>query len=110
MRSSSQVISAGPVSRSGGAPGTPSAWETPPAAPTRCRLVLNGGFTVLDGQQRRLHHRAHTLGFPDLGSYLVARSQQDTSLAQLASELDWTSPRWDSAGEFTWVTAPVGVW
>jgi len=45
---------------------------------------------VLDGQQRRLHHRAHTLGFPDLGSYLVAGSQHHASLAQLASELDTT--------------------
>jgi hypothetical protein len=52
--------------------------------------VLNGGFTVIDGQQRRLHHRAHTLGFPDLGSYLVARCRHDASLAQLAGELDTT--------------------
>ena len=45
---------------------------------------------MLDGQQRRLHHRAHTLGFPDLHSYLVARCQHDASLAQLASELHTT--------------------
>jgi len=45
---------------------------------------------VLDGQQRRLHHRAHTLGFPDLHSYLVARCRNDASLAQLAGELDTT--------------------
>ena len=45
---------------------------------------------MLDGQQRRLHHRAHTLGFPDLHSYLVARCQHDASLAQLAGELDTT--------------------
>jgi hypothetical protein len=78
------------VSRSGGAPGTLSAWETPPTASTRCRLLLSGGFTVIDREQRRLHHRAHTLGFPDLHSYLVARCQHDASLAQLADELDTT--------------------
>jgi len=54
------------------------------------RLVLKGGFTVVDRQQRRLHDRAHTLGFPDLHSYLVARSQSDASLTQLASELHTT--------------------
>ena len=54
------------------------------------RLAIKGGFTVIEPQQRRLHERAHTLGFPDLGGYLVARSQQDASLAQLASELDTT--------------------
>jgi AraC-like DNA-binding protein len=53
-------------------------------------LVLSGGFTVLDRRQRRLHDRAHTLGFTDLGSYLVARCQHDASLAQLAGELHTT--------------------
>jgi transcriptional regulator of acetoin/glycerol metabolism len=55
-----------------------------------CRLVLSGGFTVTDRQQRRLHDRAHTLGFTDLHGYLVARCQHDASLAQLAGELDTT--------------------
>jgi len=52
------------------------------------RLAIKGSFTVIEPQQRRLHARAHTLGFPDLAGYLLARSQQDASLAQLASELD----------------------
>ena len=55
-----------------------------------CRLVLSGGFTVTDRQQRRLHDRAHTLGFTDLHGYLVARCQHDASLTQLASELHTT--------------------
>jgi hypothetical protein len=85
--SSSQVISSAEVSRCGGSPGTPSAWETPPAAPAHRRLLIKGGFTILDRQQRRLYDRAHTLGFADLDSYLVARCQQDASLTQLAAEL-----------------------
>jgi DNA-binding NtrC family response regulator len=54
-------------------------------------LLIKGGFTVIDGQQRCLHDRAHTLGFPDLESYLAARCQDDASLARLAGELDTTS-------------------
>jgi hypothetical protein len=30
------------------------------------RLLISGSFTVIDRQQRCLHDRAHTLGFPDL--------------------------------------------
>jgi len=73
-------------------PGTPSAWITPPAAPTRrtLTLTLRGGFTVLDSDQRRLQRHAHTLGSSDLASYLQARAQQQTSPAQLASELATT--------------------
>jgi hypothetical protein len=71
-------------------PGTPSAWETPPAVPAHCRLLINGSFAVLDRQQRRLHDRAQTQGFADLNSYLVARCQQDASLTQLAAELHTT--------------------
>jgi hypothetical protein len=41
-------------------------------------------------QQRRLHDRAHTLGFADLNSCLAARCQDDSSLAQLAGELHTT--------------------
>jgi DNA-binding NtrC family response regulator len=44
----------------------------------------------MDRQQRRLHHRAHTLGFPDLDSYLAARCHDDASLTQLAGELHTT--------------------
>jgi len=78
------------VSRSGGAPGTPGAWITPPAAPTPGTLTLKGGFTVLDTQQRRLHRHAHAQGSSDLASYLQARAQQRVSPAQLASELGTT--------------------
>ena len=83
-------FSAGRTCRRGGAPGTQSASETPPAAPIHRRLRISGGFTVNDRQQRRLHGRAYILDFPDFNSYLVARSQQDASLAQLASELHTT--------------------
>ena len=78
------------ISLSGGAPGTPNAWETPPAAPAHRRLAISGGFTVLDRQQRHLRDRAHALGFTDLGSYLVARCKDDASLTQLAGELHTT--------------------
>jgi hypothetical protein len=54
------------------------------------RLVLSSGFTVIDGQQRRLHDRAVAQGFADLDGYLTARCQQ-ASLAQLASELGITT-------------------
>jgi len=91
MYSSSQTTSCGRISRCGGAPGTPSAWETPPAAPPACRrLRITGGFTVVDRQQRRLRDRAHLLGFTDLDSYLVARCEQDAGLTRLAGELHTT--------------------
>ncbi len=86
----SLVTSAVGFSRCGGAPGTPSAWVTPPPAPLPRRLLIKGSFAVIDTQQRRLHDRAHTLEYADLGGYLVARSQQDASLTQLASGLDAT--------------------
>src|SRR6266568_2687383 len=79
------------ISRSGGAPGTPGACITPPAAPTPRTLTLRGGFPVLDSQQHRLHDRARALGFADLGGYLRARCQQRASPAQLASELATTT-------------------
>jgi hypothetical protein len=53
-------------------------------------MVIDGGFTVIDRQQRRLHEHAHALGFPDLGSYLMARCHDDASLTQLAAELATT--------------------
>ena len=90
MEPSLQVTSSRRFSRSGGAPGTPGACITPPPAPAQLRLRITGGFTVIDGQQRRLRDRARTLGFADLGSYLAARSQPDVDVAQLASELDTT--------------------
>ncbi len=70
-----------------GAPGTPSAWETPPPAPTPRRLSITGGFAVIDQQHRRLHAHARAQGFADLASYLKARCQQQASPAQVASEL-----------------------
>src|SRR6266566_660840 len=79
------------VSRSGGAPGTPGAWITPPPAPSAPRLSISGGFTVLDSQQRRLHRHAHAQGHSDLASYLLTRAQQQASPAQLASELGTTT-------------------
>jgi hypothetical protein len=71
-------------------PGTPSAWETPQAAPARRRLPIKGRFAVVDRQQRRRHDRVHTLGFADLDSYLITRCQDDASLARFADELDTT--------------------
>jgi hypothetical protein len=90
MCASPLVTSAAEVSRDGGAPGTPSAWATPQAAPSDRRLTIKGGFAVVDRQQRRLHHRAHTLGFADLHGYLLARCQQDASLTLLAADLHTT--------------------
>jgi hypothetical protein len=63
---------------------------TPQAALARCRLRIKEGFTVIDRQQRHLNDHAHTLGFTDLNSYLVARCQQDASLTRLAGELQTT--------------------
>ncbi len=57
----------------------------------RRRLTIKGGFTVVDRRQRRLHDRAHTLGFADLHGYLTARCQQQASLARLADELGTTT-------------------
>jgi hypothetical protein len=55
-----------------------------------CTLTLEGGFTVIDSQQRRLDGHAHAQGYGDLASYLQARCQQQASPAQLASELGTT--------------------
>src|SRR6266498_3838957 len=67
MCASPPVTSAVQMSRSGGAPGTRSAWETPPPARLPRRMVLRGGFIVTDDQQFRLHDRARLLGFADRG-------------------------------------------
>jgi hypothetical protein len=53
-------------------------------------LTLKGGFTVIDGDQRRLQRHAHVQGYSDLHSYLLVRAQQQASPAQLASELGTT--------------------
>jgi hypothetical protein len=91
MGPSPQVTSSTGISRSGVAPGTPSACITPPAAPTPRGLSLRGGFTVLESQQRRLQDHAHEQGYSDLASYLQARCRQQASPAQLASELATTT-------------------
>jgi len=91
VRTFSPVTSSMRISRSGGAPGTPGACITPPPAPTPRTLTLEGGFTVLDSGQRRLHRQAHAQGYSDLHSYLEARAQQQASPAQLASELATTA-------------------
>jgi hypothetical protein len=54
-------------------------------------LTLKGAFAVRDQQQRSLDDHARALGFSDLASYLLARSQQQASPAQLASELATTA-------------------
>jgi len=48
-------------------------------------------LTVIDREQQGLHDRVTALGFADLAGYLKARCQQQTSLAQLASELATTT-------------------
>src|SRR6266498_2144420 len=79
------------ISRSGGAPGTPSACIRPLPAPTPRTLTLRGGFAVLDSDQRRLHRDARAQGYADLYNYLLARAQQQASPARMASELGTTT-------------------
>ena len=79
------------ISRSGGAPGTPGACITPLPAQSPGTLTLKGGFTVLDGDQRRLHSHAQAQGYSDIASYLRARCKQRASPVQLASELGTTT-------------------
>jgi len=74
------------------APGTPSAWATPPPGPSPCQLVISGRFPVVNDHDRRLHQHARGLGYEDLVRYLQARCQQHASLAKLASELATTTP------------------
>jgi hypothetical protein len=74
------------------APGTPSAWVTPPAAQLPARLVLSGGFTVTDRQQRYLQQQARRLGFADLRACLQALLDEGWSIHQLATHLDTTQP------------------
>jgi AraC-like DNA-binding protein len=78
------------TSRSGGAPGTPSAWATPPAAHLPGRLTINGGFTVIDAQQCRLDQHAKWLGFADLRGCLQALLDDGWSIPQLATHLHTT--------------------
>jgi deoxyribodipyrimidine photolyase-like uncharacterized protein len=54
------------------------------------RLVLSGGFTVTDSQQRHLQQQATRLGFADLRSCLQALRDDGWSVSQLATHLDTT--------------------
>jgi hypothetical protein len=72
--------------------GTGSAWANPPPAETPRRLVLEGGFGVDGGRDRRLEERARVLGFGNLRTYLQARCDTGFSVPRIASELrvsDW---------------------
>jgi hypothetical protein len=55
-------------------------------------LVLEGGFVVDNGCDRRLEARVGALGFHDLGAYLQARCDAGHSVPRIATELgvrDW---------------------
>jgi AraC-like DNA-binding protein len=78
------------VSRSGGAPGTPSAWETPPPARLPRRLTIKGGFRVDGGHHRQLDQQARRLGFADLRACLQALLEDGWSVPQLAAHLATT--------------------
>jgi len=72
--------------------GTGNAWANPQPAETPRRLILEGGFVVDDGRDRRLQERAGALGLDDLGAYLQARCDAGHSVPQLAADLglsDW---------------------
>jgi hypothetical protein len=56
------------------------------------RLVLNGGFTVIDSQQRHLAQQARRLGFADVRACLQALLDDGWSIPQLATHLDITQP------------------
>jgi hypothetical protein len=71
---------------------TGNAWANPQPAETPRRLVLEGGFVVDGGRDRRLDGRARVLGFEDLRGYLQARCDAGASVPRIASELgvrDW---------------------
>jgi hypothetical protein len=72
--------------------GTGNAWANPQAAQTPRQLVIEGGFRVDGGRDRRLKERVALLGFEDLRGYLQARCDAGHSVPQLAAELgvgDW---------------------
>jgi hypothetical protein len=71
---------------------TGNAWASPRPAEIDRRLVLEGGFVVDGGRDRRLEERARVLGFDELLAYLQARCDAGHSVPQLAAELglsDW---------------------
>ena len=72
--------------------GTGNAWANPQPAETPRRLILEGGFVVDGGRDRRLQERARVFGFEDLRAYLQARCDTDRSIPRIATELgvsDW---------------------
>src|SRR6266508_1070185 len=72
--------------------GTGNAWANPPPAETPRRLVIEGGFGVDGGRDRRLDERARVLGFESLRGYLQARCDAGASVPGIAAELgvrDW---------------------
>jgi hypothetical protein len=72
--------------------GTGNAWANPRPAETPRRLVLEGGFGVDGGRDRRLDERARVLGFGSLRGYLQARCDAGHSVPRIAAELgvrDW---------------------
>jgi hypothetical protein len=73
----------------GAPPGTPSAWETPPAR-LPGRLTIKGRFTVDDDRRRDLQQQARRLGFADLRSCLEALLGDRWSIPQLAAHLGTT--------------------
>jgi hypothetical protein len=54
------------------------------------RLLLSGGFTVTDNQQRHLQQQATRLGFANLRACLQALLDDGWSVPQLATHLDTT--------------------
>jgi hypothetical protein len=71
-------------------PGTPSAWEPPPAARSRRRLTITGGFRVDGGHHHQLDQQARRLGFADLRACLQALLDDGWSIPQLAIRLGAT--------------------
>jgi hypothetical protein len=72
--------------------GTGNAWANPRPVETPRRLVLEGGFAVDGGRDRRLQERAGALGYDELRAYLQARCDAGYSIPRIATELgvsDW---------------------
>jgi hypothetical protein len=64
----------------------------PTSSKTPRRLVLEGGFVVDGGRDRRLQERTSALGFDDLRGYLRARCDAGASVPGIAVEFgvrDW---------------------
>jgi AraC-like DNA-binding protein len=66
---------------------TGNAWANPQPPETPRRLVLEDGFRVDGGRDRRLQDRAGALGFDDVRAYLQARCDTGASIPRIAAEL-----------------------